>query len=102
MLALVDVCPGTVCLALTLPLWQRWSGGRGAKIVSVCQDPVELLCSVGLSWSEWRQLSLEKLGPVAQACYPRTWEAEAGTSQFHTSLGNLARSCLKIQKGTKE
>lgn len=31
MLALVDVYSGTVCLALTLPLLQRWGGGRGAE-----------------------------------------------------------------------
>lgn len=42
MLALVAVCPGIVCLALTLSLRQRWSGGRGAETVSVCQEPVEL------------------------------------------------------------
>lgn len=42
---------------------------------------------------------LEKLGPVAQACYPSTWEAEAGASHVQTSLGYMLSS-FKASLGT--
>lgn len=96
------VCPGTMCLALTLAAlaeverWQREGlcDDRAAEALTsedgggvAGEPPLNHPYSVGLS--EWRQVSLEKLGPVAQACYPSSWEAEAGASQSSSDQPGL-------------